>query len=68
MQTAQEVYTTSVVALPASERLRLATLILEGITEQASTVIDSADDWSEKDLRDVSAFSAQYAAQAIGED
>jgi hypothetical protein len=68
MLTAQEVYTTTVAALPTSERLRSATLILEGITENASTVIDSSDEWTEEDMRDAAVFSAAYATKAIGEE
>ena len=68
MLTAQEDYLSTVTGLPTSVRVRLATLILEGISEKASTVIDSSDEWSEEDIRDAAAFSAAYAAKAIGEE
>jgi hypothetical protein len=37
MQNAHELYTTTICYLPASERLRLATLILEGLAQAEDT-------------------------------
>jgi hypothetical protein len=62
MQTAQDVYSKSVEVLPASERLRLATLILEGLSGSAAT-LDYSDFWSEEDIKDVTAFSANHAVE-----
>ena len=43
-------YEEEVRALPTSERLRLATLILNDIAPPPS-LVDERDDWSEEDLR-----------------
>ena len=62
--TAQEIYTTWVQSLPATERLRLASLILNDIVP--ALTIDEDDAWSEQDLHDLSAFALQYALSASG--
>lgn len=61
-QTAQEVFTETVRALPLAERLRLAALILEDLAQSDVTLVDSSDTWSEEDQHDLTAFSFQYAA------
>jgi hypothetical protein len=68
MTTAQDVYAQSVVPLPASERLRLATMILEGLSGPAAAALDFSDQWSDEDLRDVSAFAADRAADEFGQE
>lgn len=63
--TAQEVYLQNVRALPASERLRLAALILGDLTqpeEETATSIDYSDEWTKEDTDDLTAFSLSYAA------
>ena len=52
MPTAIEVYTSSVRTLPPSERLRLATLILNDLPPEA--VVDYSTDWSDEDLAEFS--------------
>lgn len=54
--TAQNLYSDTVSALPASEQLRLASLILKGLAECAEK-LDYRDEWSDEDLRDIAAYS-----------
>ena len=65
--TAQEVLET-VRALPPSERLRLAALILQDLTQSGILAVAHGDIWSEQDQRDLTAFSLQYATQLYPED
>lgn len=48
--TIEQLYEGTIRPLPAAERLRLATLILEGIPPEA--VADYSDEWSDEDLAD----------------
>ncbi|GIV20986.1 MAG: hypothetical protein KatS3mg023_2737 [Armatimonadota bacterium] len=57
-QTAEEIYRRFIQGLPMSERLRLATMILQDVPEQA--VVDYSEEWTEEDLRDFSASSRRY--------
>ncbi len=66
--TAQEVYDQLIRALPPTERLRLATLILNELVQQNSSVIDQQDDWTEQDQTDVVSFSLQYAASLFPDE
>ncbi len=59
--TAQDVYNEIVQALSPTERLRLATLILNELVQQSSSTIDQSDSWTEQDQTDVVDFSLQYA-------
>jgi hypothetical protein len=68
MQTAQEIYSNEVLVMPPTEQLRLASLILDGLTGSAAIVPEYSEHWSEEDLRDVTAFSAKHAADTIGEE
>lgn len=63
MSTAQEIYTQAVVPMPASEQLRLASFILEGLT--AGRTLDISDQWSAEDIRDLTAYSASHALNSI---
>lgn len=65
---AQEVYIQVVRTLPPTERLRLATLILNELVEQNSSVIDQSDCWTDGDINDINNFSLQYAATLFPED
>ena len=73
MTTAQEVFTFAR-TLPLPERLRLAALILEDVTQAPAPVIDPQDlpgyssEWLEEDLRDLAAHSARYIATQFPED
>ncbi|MBW4586284.1 hypothetical protein G7B40_023000 [Aetokthonos hydrillicola Thurmond2011] len=59
-QTVQQIYRNIIDTLKPSERLRLAALILNDLTEQEIPVIDNSDTWSEQDQLDLAAFSLQY--------
>jgi hypothetical protein len=61
MSTAKEIYAETVRDLPSSERLKLATLILEDLAESASSALDYSDAWSDEDLQDLAAFSERNA-------
>jgi len=68
MQTEQELYESEILVLAPSERLRLATLILEGLTESSAATMDFSDHWTEEDIQDVVAYSAQHAGESLGEE
>ncbi len=68
MATAKEIYAETVRDLPSSERLRLATLILEDLAESAAPALDYSDAWTEEDLQDLVAFSQLNAAWKQGDD
>jgi hypothetical protein len=61
--TVLDVYNSAIKPLPASDRLRLATLILNDIPPQS--LADYRDDWSDEDLAE---FSAATWAQAPADD
>lgn len=65
--TAEELYTSVVQTLSPTDRLQLATLILDGLKQNVS-VIDISDSWTEEDLCDVTNFSLQYAASLFPEE
>lgn len=67
MSIAHDVYTSTVLPLPASEQLRLAALILGGLSETAASTLDFSDEWTEEDLQDLAAFAGQHAADQTGE-
>jgi hypothetical protein len=60
-QTVQEIYQNIVAILPLSDRLRMAALILNDLTQQNVAVIDANDTWTEQDQLDLTSFSLQYA-------
>jgi hypothetical protein len=64
----QEIYAQVISNLLPTERLQLATLILNGLVKQDAAVIDDSDTWTEQDQLDLAAFSLQYAATALLED
>ena len=66
--TAQEVFTETVRALPPTERLRLAALILQDLAQADMTVVDTSSVWSEQDQSDLTTFSLQYAAKLYPEE
>ena len=66
--TAQEVFVETVRVLPLTERLRLAALILQDLTQAGVSVVDSRDVWSELDISDLTTFSLQYATELYPED
>jgi hypothetical protein len=66
--TAQEIYNQVVRTLSPTERLRLATLILNELVQQNVSVIAQSDTWTEQDQMDLTNFSLQYAATLFPED
>ncbi len=66
--TAQEVFTETVRALPPTERLRLAALILQDLARAEMAVVDASSVWSEQDQHDLTTFSLQYAAKLYPEE
>jgi hypothetical protein len=64
--TVDEIYEQAMKTLTASDRLRLATMILNGIPPQS--VGEYRDDWTDEDMRDVSRYSLQRASTSFGED
>ncbi|MEW6262273.1 MAG: hypothetical protein AB1641_04275 [Thermodesulfobacteriota bacterium] len=66
--TAQEVFLETVRVLPPSERLRLAAMILQELTESGLAVMDRRDTWSEQDQIDLTASSLKYAAEIYPEE
>ncbi|KAM3093967.1 hypothetical protein ACKFKG_17230 [Phormidesmis sp. 146-35] len=66
--TAQQVYNEVIRALSPTERLRLATLILNELVQQDSPMIDQSDAWTEQDQMDVVNFSLQYAASLFPDE
>ena len=65
--TAQDVFTETVRALPPTERLRLASLILNDLAQSNLAVVDVGDTWNEQDQNDLTAFSLRYAGAAYPE-
>ncbi|AVH71384.1 hypothetical protein [Nostoc sp. 'Lobaria pulmonaria (5183) cyanobiont'] len=64
---AHEIYSQVVCNLSPTERLRLATLILNELVEQNLSIIDQSDAWTEQDQLDLASFSLQYAASILPE-
>lgn len=65
---AQELYNEVVRTLSPTERLRLATLILNELVQQDSPAIDQSDYWSEQDQADGINFSLQYADSLFSDE
>ncbi|HUG90585.1 MAG TPA: hypothetical protein VML55_07120 [Planctomycetaceae bacterium] len=64
--TASELYEQAVRSLPPTERLKLARLILDEL--QSYAIVEYSDDWSDEDMRDVTRYSFERAAQSFEED
>ena len=62
--TIQEIYTQFISLLSPSDRLRLATLILNNLVQSNTDVVDESDSWTEQDQLDLAIFSTEYAASA----
>ena len=62
---AKEIYTQTVRNLPPTERLKLATLILNGLVDQPSSSIEESEAWTEQDQNELLNFSLQYATTAL---
>ena len=68
LMTARDVFSEAVRVLPPTERLRLAALILDDLTQSNQSVIDNSDTWSAQDRADLTTFSLLYAATIYPED
>lgn len=64
----QEIYNHVLSALSPTERLQLATLILNSLVQANMSVVDDSGTWTEQDQLDLAAFSLQYAVTAFPED
>jgi hypothetical protein len=64
MFTAQTIFASTVMSLPKSERLKLAALILGELSDSAAEVLDFSDSWNDEDLRDLTDYAGQYAADS----
>lgn len=62
MSTVEQIYTQIIDTLSPTERLHLATAILNELVQQNLPVIDRSDTWTEQDRLDLTNFSLQYAA------
>jgi hypothetical protein len=58
--TVQEIYNQIIEILPLDEKLRLATLILNDLTNQNISLVDYSDTWTEEDQLDLANFGVQY--------
>ncbi|MBI4556943.1 MAG: hypothetical protein HY706_05110 [Candidatus Hydrogenedentes bacterium] len=67
MPNAKEIYVEHIRTLPMSERLRLATIILEDLSTSGAPLLDYADSWSQEDMRDAAAYSLQRADAHAGD-
>jgi len=65
--TVRELYTQVVLTLSPTERLRLATLILNDLVQENESVVDRSDTWTEQDRRDLTTFSLQHAVTLFPE-
>jgi hypothetical protein len=64
--TVETIYNQVVKPMPPSERLKLATLILNDIPPRA--IVDYSDEWTDEDMRDLTTYSLRYAAHSFGEE
>jgi hypothetical protein len=62
---AREFYDTAIRQLPALDRLRLASLILDDLAASAGAGIDLRDSWNQEDISDLAAFSLKHAGGSI---
>ncbi len=63
-----EIYQNIVGTLSVSDRLRLAAMILNDISQQNIAVVDESNTWTEQDRLDITAFSLQYAANLFADN
>jgi hypothetical protein len=66
--TAQEVFAETVHALPLSERLRLAALILQELAQPDVSIVGRSDTWSEQDQEDLTTLSLKHGAELYPEE
>jgi hypothetical protein len=61
---ARELYEKNIRQLPALERLRLATLILDELTAANGAGLDVCDEWTDEDISELAAYSLKHGASA----
>ncbi len=64
--TAETVYQEVIKPMPLPERIRIATMVLNDIPPRGFT--DYSEEWTDEDLRDLTAYSLSYAAESFGEE
>lgn len=64
--TAETLYRQTIKPLPVSQRLKLATIILNDIPSRAVT--DYSEEWTEEDMREASAYSLRRAMMSFEEE
>ena len=64
--TAEEVYSHVIKPLPLSERLKLATLILNDLPPQA--IVDYREEWTDEDVHDFAVYSWNYIMKCLEEE
>jgi hypothetical protein len=64
--TVNQLYEQTIKPLSPAERLRLATLILNGIPPQS--VVDYSDEWSEEDMRDMTKATWDHIDSALQDE
>ncbi len=69
MDTAYEIYEKQIKALPVTDRLQLARLIMDDLAESAPRwTVDVSDAWSQQDLYDLSRASLLYASHTLADN
>ena len=63
--TAREIYETTVRNLPALDRLRLASLILDDLAAANGAGLDIRDEWTDEDMADLAAYSLKHAGRSV---
>ncbi len=64
----REIYEKTIRQLPAMDRLRLATMILDDLTESKGAGLDISDEWSDEDIADLTAFAMKRADQTVSDE
>jgi hypothetical protein len=59
---ARDIYENGIRQLPAMDRLRLASLILDDLAASDGDGLDIRDDWSDEDIVDLTKFSLNSSA------
>jgi hypothetical protein len=67
-QTVQDIYQNLVGNLSVGDRLNLAALILNNLTQQEIAIIDTSDTWTTQDQLELASFSMQYANSLFPDD
>jgi hypothetical protein len=63
-QTVKDIYQNFVGNLSVGDRLHLATLILNNLTQPEIAAIDTSNTWTEQDQTDVTSFALQYVMRS----